>query len=193
MVLFEKLQIDQNSEFMEDNLFLWAIECDEIISFFTGKGIYFHHSPHTPWYGYEDTGEHFYPDSYSEMVSCVTENLISEEKLYDVLDCAFSSCLEKNSSIDVFDNVILKTIYRIDKDKRYYFKKEWNYSQNLIDSIILYWRGKLKERDKLLQIKNRTEEIESQLEHIQQVQNFLNWFNENLMKGKLDEICNKLL
>ena len=25
--------------------------------------------------------------------------------------------------------------------------------------------------------------------HNQQVQNFLNWFNENLMKGKLDEIC----
>ena len=122
------------------------------------------------------------------MVSCVTENLISEEKLYDVLDCAFSSCLKKISSIDVFDNVILKTIYRIDKDKRYYFKKEWNYSQNLIDSIILYWRGKLKEREKLLQIKNKTEEMESQLEHIQSVQKFLNWFNENLMKGKLDEI-----
>lgn len=178
---------------MEDNLFLRAIKRDEIIDFFTGEGVYFHHSPHTPWYGYEDTGEHFYPDSYSEMRSCVTENLISEEKLYDVLDCAFSSCLKKNPSIDVFRNVILVTIYWINSDKEHYlkFKKEWNYSRNLIDSIILYWREKLKERDKLLQIKNKTEEIESQLKHIQSVQNHLNWINENLMKGKLGEVCDK--
>ena len=38
----------QENEFMEDNLFLRAVEHDEIISFFTGEGIYFHHSPHTP-------------------------------------------------------------------------------------------------------------------------------------------------
>lgn len=67
---------------MEENLFLRAVERDEIISFFTGKGVYFQHFPHTPWYGWPDTGEHFYPNSYSIMRSCVTENLISEDQLY---------------------------------------------------------------------------------------------------------------
>ena len=173
---------------MEQNLFLRAVERDEIINFFTGEGVYFKHSPHTPYYGYEDTGEHFYPHSYCEMRSCVIENLISEEKLYDVLDCSFSLWLKKDPSIDVFHKVILETIYRINRDKGYYFKKEWEYSRFLIDSIILYWK-KIRERDELLQIKNKTEEMESQLAHIQQVQNFLNWVNENLMNGKLDEIC----
>lgn len=169
---------------MEENLFLRAVERDEIISFFTGKGVYFQHSPHTPWYGWPDTGEHFYPNSYSIMRSCVTENLISEDQLYKVLNKSFVLCLRGNPTIDVFD-IILRTIEWVAKD----FKQDWIYSQNLIDSIILYWKGKLKERDELLQIKDKTEEMESQLEHIQRVQKYLNWFNENLMKGKLDEIC----
>ena len=114
----------------------------------------------------------------------MTENLISEDQLYKVLNKSFVLCLRGNPTIDVFD-IILRTIEWVAKD----FKQDWIYSQNLIDSIILYWKGKLKERDELLQIKVKTEEMESQLEHIQRVQRYLNWFNENLMKGKLDEIC----
>ncbi|MBP5458392.1 MAG: hypothetical protein J6Y37_18020 [Paludibacteraceae bacterium] len=50
---------------MEEDLFLRAIERDEIISFFIAEGVYFQHSPHIPWYGYPDIGGHFYPNSYS--------------------------------------------------------------------------------------------------------------------------------
>ena len=174
---------------MEQNLFLRAVERDEIIPYFLGKGEYFLPCPRTPYWGYEDKGEHFYVDSVTKMENCVRAKLLSERNLYDVLDRSFTLCLRRNPTIDVFYNAILPTIDWISEDKDNPFKQDWIYSQNLIDSIILYWRGKLKERNVLLQVKNKTEEIESQLKQIQKVQKLLNWINENLMKGKLDEIC----
>lgn len=174
---------------MEQNLFLRAVERDEIIPYFLGKGEYFLPCPRTPYWGYEDKGEHFYVDSVTKMENCVRAKLISERSLYDVLDRSFTLCLRRNPTIDVFYNVILQTIDWISEDKDNPFKQDWIYSQNLIDSIILYWREKLKERDVLLQVKNKTEEIESQLKQIQKVQKLLNWINENLMNGKLEEIC----
>ena len=44
---------------MEQNLFLRAVERDEIIPYFLGKGEYFLPCPRTPYWGYEDKGEHF--------------------------------------------------------------------------------------------------------------------------------------
>lgn len=137
-----------------------------------GNILYILHYPH---WGYEDNGEHFYAESFSGMESCVVNNLISEEKLYDELDRSFTICLRNNPTIDVFFDVILNTIYLIHKNDEDSFKKEWVYSDHLIESIICYWKKKQQE--------------EKDLEKIQEIQRFLNWFNENQMNGKLGEIC----
>ncbi|MCQ2224121.1 MAG: hypothetical protein MJZ14_00140 [Paludibacteraceae bacterium] len=101
-----ELKSKVNSNYMEQNLFLKAVEQDEIIAYFSGEGEYSIHIPRTPHWGYEDNGEHFYAESFSGMESCVVNNLISEEKLYDELDRSFTSCLRNNPTIDVFFDVI---------------------------------------------------------------------------------------